>query len=121
MASRLIAVTDDEVLAIGLLITTNPDNAPDLGAWAHEAYQHLNSIINLPEIQDTTPDLVVTEEQQATARATIERLTVRLLDAPEQPAPKVARARPATVPLPDAFAGAPKEYLDFKTKLNNKF
>ena len=38
MASRLIAVTDDEVLTIGLLITTNPDNTPDLGAWAREAY-----------------------------------------------------------------------------------
>ena len=33
----------------------------------------------------------------------------------------MARARPATVPLPDAFEGDQKEYLDFKTKLNNKF
>ena len=27
----------------------------------------------------------------------------------------------STVPLADAFEGDPKEYLDFKTKLNNKF
>ena len=69
MASRLIAVTEDEVLAIGPLITTNPDNAPDLGAWARKAYQHLNSIINLPEIQDSIPVRGVAEEQLATARA----------------------------------------------------
>ena len=54
-------------------------------------------------------------------RATIKRLTVRLLDTPLRPAPEVARAKPATAPLPDAFEGVPKEYLNFKTKLHNKF
>ena len=122
MTSRCTAIPDDDVLAIGLLVTTDPDNAPDLRAWAREVHSHLTSIINLPEIEDSTPDLVVAEEQLATVRATIERLTVRLLDPPEQRGPpEVARARPATVPLPDAFEGDHKEYLDFKTKLNNKF
>ena len=62
------------------------------------------------------------EEQLATACATIERLTIRLLDAPNrQAATEVAQARPAMVPLPDAFEGDPKEFLVFTTKLNNKF
>ena len=122
MTSRLTPIPDDNLLAIGLLVTTNPNDAPDLSAWAREAYAHLTTIINLPEIQDSIPDLVAAEVQLATARATIECLTVRLLDAPERPAtPDIARARPATVPLPDAFEGDTKEYLDFKTKLNNKF
>ena len=121
MAAYLTAVPDDILLAIRLLTTTAPNEAPDLGAWAREAQDLLTTITNLPAIHDSTPDLVAAEEQLATARATIERLTVRLLDAPERPAPEVARARPATVPLPDAFEGDPKEYLDFKTKLNNKF
>ena len=122
MTSRLTPIPDDNLLAIGLLVTTNPNDAPDLSAWAREAYAHLTTIINLHEIHDSTPDLVAAEEQLATARATIERLTVRLLDAPERPAaPDVARARPGTVPLPNAFQGDTKEYLDFKTKLNNKF
>ena len=121
MTSRLTAIPKDDILAIGLLATTHPDNAPDLGAWAREAHNLLTAITNLPEIHDSTPDLVAAEEQLAAARATIKRLTVRLLDGPERPAPEVARARPATVPLPDAFEGEPKEYLDFKTKLNNKF
>ena len=95
--------------------------APDLGAWAREAQDLLTAITNQPAIHDSTPDLVVVEEQLATARATIERLTVQLLDAPERQAPEVARARPATVPLPDTFDVDPKEYLDLKTKLNNKF
>ena len=43
-----------------------------------------------------------------------------MLDAAAPP-PQVAAARPATVPLPDTFEGDPKDYLDFKTKLNNKF
>ena len=122
MTSRLTLIPDGNLLAIRLLVTSNSNDAPDLSAWAREAYAHLTTIINLPEIYDSTPDLVAAEEQLPTARATIERLTVRLLDAPERPAaPNVARGRPATVPLPDAFVGDTKEYMNFKTKLNNKF
>ena len=50
--------------------------APDLGAWAREAQDLLTAITNLPTIHDSTPDLVVAEEQLATTRAMIERLTV---------------------------------------------
>ena len=121
MVTYLTAVPDDILLAIRLLTTTAPNEAPDLGAWAREAHNLLTTINNLPAIHNSTPDLVATEEQLAATRATIERLTIRLLDAPERPAPELARARPATVPLPDSFEGDPKEYLDIKTKLNNKF
>ena len=83
MTSRLTAIRDDDVLAIELLVTPNWDNAPDLRAWAREAHNHLTAVINLAEIHDSTPDLVSAEEQLANIHATIERLTIRLRDAPE--------------------------------------
>ena len=58
MTSRLTAIPDDDVLAIGLLVTTDPNNAPDLRPWAREGHDRLTAVFNLPEIQDSTPDLV---------------------------------------------------------------
>ena len=70
--------------------------------------------------QNLAQDLAAAEGQLVTVRANAERLTARLL---AEPAPVAAAPgpRPATVPLPDAFEGDTKKYLDFKTKLNNKF
>ena len=59
------AIPDDDVLAIGLLVTTDPNNAPDLRAWAREAHNLLTTIANLPEIHDSTPD-VMAEAQPIT-------------------------------------------------------
>ena len=62
MAAYLTAVSDDILLAIRLLTTTAPNEAPDLGAWAREAQDLLTMITNLPAIHDSTPDLVAAEE-----------------------------------------------------------
>ena len=62
MTSCLTTIPDDNVLAIGLLVTTNPHNAPDLRTWAKEAHDLLTVIIKLPDIHDSTPDLVAAEE-----------------------------------------------------------
>ena len=120
--SRLTPILNHDWITLRLRATADLDNVPDIAAWAQDVQNLLAGIATLPEIIDQTQDLVAAEEQLAAARGTIERLTIRLLDAPDrQAAPEVARARPATVPLPDAFEGDSKEYLDFKTKLNNKF
>ena len=109
-------------ITLRLRATADLDNVPDIAAWAQDVQNLLAGIATLPEIIDQTQDHVAAKERLATAHATIERLTIRLLDAPDrQAAPEAARARPATVPLPNAFKVDPKEYLDFKTKLNNKF
>ena len=54
MAAYLSAIPDDILLAVRLLMTTAPNEAPDLGAWAREAQDLLTTIINLPAIPDST-------------------------------------------------------------------
>ena len=71
----------------------------------------------MPEDPDLQADLIQAEEQLAAARSTIERQANQLLNRPAT----AAAARPATVPLLEASEGDTKTYLDFKTKLNNKF
>lgn len=73
--------------------------------------------------QTLNQDIVQAEARAETARDNAERITARFLAEPAHaaPAPGAAAPRPATVPLPDAFEGDPKKYLDFKTKLNNKY
>ena len=55
MASRLTSIPDVDILAIALLVTTNPDNTPDLSAWAKEAHDLLMADIN--QLKSTTPPL----------------------------------------------------------------
>ncbi len=121
---RLVNFTDEGWLTIGMRATTDIDNISDPLSWIRDACRIFEQIAALPEAQLEVPDpghdVVQAEEQLAAARATIETLTNRLLAGPA-PHIGVATARPATVPLPDAFEGDLTAYLDFKTKLNNKF
>ena len=117
---RLVGIDDVDWINIGVLVTNHLNNVADQAAWATDAHALLTTIARLPDESDLYGALTQAETQLGAARITIERQTVRLLDAAAPP-PQVAAARPATVPLPDAFEGDPKDHLDFKTKLNNKF
>ena len=115
-----MGIDDVDWITIGVLVTNNLNNVADQAAWARDAHALLTTIARLPDESDLYGALTQAETQLAAARITIERQTIRLLDAAAPP-PQVTAARPATIPLSDAFEGDPKDYLDFKTKLNNKF
>ena len=109
---RLISISDEGWITIGLRATTDPDNVPDPMTCVNDARLIFEQISALPEVPDLHPDLVQAEELAA-AHAFIERQAARALDA-DRPALGVAPVRPATVSLPDAFEGDSKSYLDFK-------
>jgi hypothetical protein len=136
--SRLVRLADEGWQTIQTKSTTDLEHMSTTRAWALEARLAFSQIAELPEVPDpqeeldqtrtelgkanaeldqTRVDLNLAEEQLAAARAIVERQAARLLDGGDP----LGRARPATVPLPEAFEGDPKTYLDFKTKLNNKF
>ena len=115
-----MGIEDVDWITIRVLVTNNLNNVTDQAAWARDTHALLTTIAHFPDEFDLYGALTQAENQLAAARITIERQSGRLLDAAVPP-PQVAAARPATVPLPDAFEGDPKDYLDFKTKLNKKF
>ena len=114
---RVVTISDKGWLTITMRATTDMSTVADPAAWARDARLLFEQLAALPADPDLQADLIQAEEQLAAARSTIERQANQLLN---RPATAVA-ARPATVPLPEAFEGDTKTYLDFKTKLNNKF
>ena len=114
---RVVTISEDGWLTITMRATTDMSTVADPAAWAHDACLLFEQLAALPADPDLQTDLIQAEEQLAAARSTIERQANQLLNRPAIAVP----ARPATVPLPEAFEADTKIYLDFKIKLNNKF
>ena len=70
---RLINISDEGWITIGMRATTRVDDVADPAAWVRNARHILEQISELPEGPILQPGLIQAEEQLAAARPTIER------------------------------------------------
>ena len=123
--AHVFAIDNDTWAAALLHSSVAADTLVKYQQWARQARALLDSITNLPEahviielqreLQQVRTDLETTMVTLAQREQTILNLATGITPG-GQPGP-----RPTTIPLPEAYGGDKKSYLDFKTKLQNKF